>query len=166
MKVVIDCGNGVAGAVAPRLVSELGCEVVPLFCEIDGNFPNHHPDPADPHNLKDLISKVRAEKADLGLAFDGDGDRLGVVTKNGSIIYADRQLMLFAADVLSRPGRAAATYAPRERLEAALAVVRSVDAGEIAAKVSAKADLPTRIRAARLRALRAWTRDGLLEPKL
>jgi phosphomannomutase/phosphoglucomutase len=105
MKVVVDCGNGVAGVVAPRLISELGCEVVPLFCEIDGKFPNHHPDPADPHNLKDLISKVRAEKADIGLAFDGDGDRLGVVTERGDIIWPDKLLMLFARDIVGRnPG--------------------------------------------------------------
>ena len=105
MKVVIDCGNGVAGSVAPRLVSELGCEVVPLFCEVDGTFPNHHPDPADPHNLQDLISKVKAERADLGLAFDGDGDRLGVVTERGDIIWPDKLLMLFARDIVGRnPG--------------------------------------------------------------
>jgi len=105
MKVVVDCGNGVAGAVAPRLISELGCEVVPLFCDVDGKFPNHHPDPADPHNLQDLISKVKAERADLGLAFDGDGDRLGVVTERGEIIWPDKLLMLFARDIVGRnPG--------------------------------------------------------------
>ena len=105
MKVVVDCGNGVAGAIAPRLITELGCEVVPLYCEVDGNFPNHHPDPADPANLQDLITVVKAENADLGLAFDGDGDRLGVVTAKGDIIWPDKLLMLFARDIVGRnPG--------------------------------------------------------------
>lgn len=105
MKVVVDCGNGVAGVIAPRLIEALGCEVIPLYCDVDGNFPNHHPDPGKPENLADLIAKVRAEKADLGLAFDGDGDRVGVVTCNGNIVYPDRLLMLFAKDVVSRnPG--------------------------------------------------------------
>ena len=105
LKVVVDCGNGVAGGVVPRLVSELGCEVVPLYCEVDGNFPNHHPDPADPKNLEDLIRVVKSEKADLGLAFDGDGDRLGVVTDRGTIIWPDKLLMLFARDIVGRnPG--------------------------------------------------------------
>lgn len=105
LKIVIDCGNGVAGAFAPKLYRDLGCEVTELFCEVDGNFPNHHPDPSMPENLQDLIHALKTSDADIGLAFDGDGDRLGVVTKNGDIIYADRQLMLFAADVLSRnPG--------------------------------------------------------------
>jgi phosphomannomutase/phosphoglucomutase len=105
MKVVVDCGNGVAGGVVPRLITELGCEVVPLYCEVDGNFPNHHPDPADPHNLEDLITVVKSEKADLGLAFDGDGDRLGVVTERGTIIWPDKLLMLFARDIVGRnPG--------------------------------------------------------------
>ena len=105
MKIVIDCGNGVAGAVAPQLFRGLGCEVTELFCEVDGNFPNHHPDPSKPENLQDVIRALRETDAELGLAFDGDGDRLGVVTKDGQIIYPDRQLMLFAADVLSRvPG--------------------------------------------------------------
>ena len=105
MKIAVDCGNGVAGAFAQELFSRLGCEVVPLFCEVDGNFPNHHPDPADPHNLEDLIGVLRESDCEIGLAFDGDGDRLGVVTKSGSIIWPDRQLMLFARDVLSRhPG--------------------------------------------------------------
>ena len=104
-KVVIDCGNGVAGNLAPRLIRELGCDVVPLYCEVDGDFPNHHPDPADPHNLEDLITVVKAEKADLGLAFDGDGDRLGVVTSSGEIIWPDKLLMLFARDIVGRnPG--------------------------------------------------------------
>ncbi|MGA9343338.1 MAG: phosphomannomutase/phosphoglucomutase [Rhodanobacteraceae bacterium] len=105
LKVVVDCGNGVAGAFAPRVLEEIGCEVQPLYCEVDGNFPNHHPDPSDPANLKDLILTVTRTGADLGLAFDGDGDRLGVVTRKGEIIFPDRVLMLFAIDVLSRnPG--------------------------------------------------------------
>ncbi len=105
LKVVLDAGNGVAGAIAPRLFSELGCEVVPLFCEVDGHFPNHHPDPSVPANLQALIERVQAENADLGVAFDGDGDRLAVVTRSGQIIPADRLLMLFAKDVVSRnPG--------------------------------------------------------------
>jgi len=104
-KVVIDCGNGVAGAVAPQLIRALGHDVVELYCEVDGNFPNHHPDPSVPANLKDLIAAVKEHAADIGFAFDGDGDRLGVVDGNGAIIYPDRQLMLFARDVLSRnPG--------------------------------------------------------------
>ncbi len=104
-KVVVDCGNGVAGAVAPQLIRALGHDVVELYCEVDGNFPNHHPDPSVPANLKDLIASVKENGADIGFAFDGDGDRLGVVDGNGSIIYPDRQLMLFARDVLSRnPG--------------------------------------------------------------
>ena len=103
--VAIDCGNGVAGMLAPRLYRRLGCEVTELFCEVDGTFPNHHPDPAQPENLVELIKTLKTGKAELGLAFDGDGDRLGVVTKDGEIIYADRQLMLLAKDVLSRnPG--------------------------------------------------------------
>ena len=105
MKVVMDCGNGVAGAVAPELFKRLGCELVELFCEVDGNFPNHHPDPSKPENLADVIRALRETDAEIGLAFDGDGDRLGVVTKDGEIIFPDRQLMLFAEDVLSRvPG--------------------------------------------------------------
>ncbi len=105
MKIVVDCGNGVAGELAPELFRRMGCQVVPLFCEIDGNFPNHHPDPSKPENLRDVIRVLKETDAELGLAFDGDGDRLGVVTKDGEIIYPDRQLMLFAADVLTRnPG--------------------------------------------------------------
>lgn len=105
MKIVMDCGNGVAGAIAPELFKRLGCEIVPLFCEVDGNFPNHHPDPSKPENLADVIRALKETDAEIGIAFDGDGDRLGVVTKDGEIIYPDRQLMLFAADVLSRvPG--------------------------------------------------------------
>ena len=110
LKIAVDCGNGVAGAVAPQLFRALGCEVVELFCEVDGNFPNHHPDPADPHNLQDLIRAVAEHGCDVGLAFDGDGDRLGVVTRSGQIIWPDRQLMLFARDVLSRNPGAAIIY--------------------------------------------------------
>ena len=102
MKIAIDCGNGVAGAFAGDLYRGLGCQVDELFCEVDGTFPNHHPDPAHPENLQDLIQRVKNSDAELGLAFDGDGDRLGVVTKDGQIIYPDRQLMLFAEDVLTR----------------------------------------------------------------
>ena len=105
LKVVADAGNGVAGEIAPRLLEAIGAEVVPLYCEIDGTFPNHHPDPSEPHNLQDLVQTVRQFDADLGLAFDGDGDRLGVVNREGRIVYADRLLMLYAADVLQRnPG--------------------------------------------------------------
>ncbi|WP_038485829.1 phosphomannomutase/phosphoglucomutase [Collimonas arenae] len=102
MKIVADCGNGVAGAFAGELYRALGCEVDELFCEVDGTFPNHHPDPAHPENLQDVIRALKNSDAEIGLAFDGDGDRLGVVTKDGQIIYPDRQLMLFAADVLTR----------------------------------------------------------------
>jgi phosphomannomutase/phosphoglucomutase len=105
MKITVDCGNGVAGDYAGKLYRSLGCEVTEMYCEVDGHFPNHHPDPSDPHNLEDLIAALHDNDSELGLAFDGDGDRLGVVTKDGKIIYPDRQLMLFAADVLSRnPG--------------------------------------------------------------
>ena len=105
LKVVVDAGNGVAGAVGPRVLEEIGCEVVPLYCDVDGTFPNHHPDPSDPRNLGDLIAAVHTIGADIGIAFDGDGDRMGVVTASGEIIYADRLLMLFAQDVLARnPG--------------------------------------------------------------
>jgi phosphomannomutase/phosphoglucomutase len=105
LKVAIDCGNGVAGSVAPQLFRSIGCEVLELFCEVDGNFPNHHPDPSKAENLKDLIATVQAQQADLGLAFDGDGDRLGVVTSDGKIIWPDRVLMLYAMDILDRnPG--------------------------------------------------------------
>jgi phosphomannomutase / phosphoglucomutase len=105
MKVVVDAGNGVAGVLGPALLRRIGCEVQELFCEIDGNFPNHHPDPAHIENLQDLIERVKNSDAELGLAYDGDGDRLGVVTKDGKIIFPDRQMMLFAEDVLSRnPG--------------------------------------------------------------
>jgi phosphomannomutase len=105
MKIVVDCGNGVAGASAPAILRAIGCEVTELFSEVDGNFPNHHPDPSKPENLKDLIAALQSSDAELGLAFDGDGDRLGIVTKDGDNIYPDRQMMLFAQDVLSRtPG--------------------------------------------------------------
>ncbi|MFP6797136.1 MAG: phosphomannomutase/phosphoglucomutase [Pseudomonadales bacterium] len=102
LKVVVDCGNGVAGIVAPDLLTILGCDVVPLYADVDGNFPNHHPDPAEPANLLDLISAVDEQGADLGIAFDGDGDRLGLVSNTGTIIWPDRILMLFARDILSR----------------------------------------------------------------
>lgn len=101
MKIAIDCGNGVGGVAAMDVFTRLGCEVIPLFCDVDGTFPNHHPDPADPHNLIDLQSALRNSDAEVGLAFDGDADRLGVVTQDGHIIYADRLLMLFAQDVLA-----------------------------------------------------------------
>ncbi|MDR3394381.1 MAG: phosphomannomutase/phosphoglucomutase [Parasulfuritortus sp.] len=105
MKIIVDAGNGVAGAYAPALFRAMGCQVEEMFCEVDGNFPNHHPDPSEPKNLADLIARLKVSDAEIGLAFDGDGDRLGVVTKNGRIIFPDRQLMIFAADVLSRnPG--------------------------------------------------------------
>ncbi|HBI68363.1 phosphomannomutase/phosphoglucomutase [Massilia sp. IC2-278] len=105
IKIAVDCGNGVAGAFAGDLYRGMGCEVVELFCEVDGHFPNHHPDPAHPENLQDLIRALQSSDAEIGLAFDGDGDRLGIVTKDGHIIYPDRQMMLFAADVLERnPG--------------------------------------------------------------
>lgn len=105
MKIVIDSGNGIAGASAPALFRALGCEVIELFSEVDGNFPNHHPDPSKPENLNDLIKALASSDAELGLAFDGDGDRLGIVTKDGTNIYPDRQMVLFAQDVLSRvPG--------------------------------------------------------------
>ena len=105
LKIVVDSGNGIGGEIGPQLLEEIGCEVIPLHCEIDGNFPNHHPDPSVPDNLKDLIAAVKASGADLGIAFDGDADRLGVVTNKGEIIYPDRILMLYAQDVLTRqPG--------------------------------------------------------------
>ncbi|XVJ70033.1 MAG: phosphomannomutase/phosphoglucomutase [Rhizobacter sp.] len=105
MKIVVDCGNGIPGASAPGVLRALGCDVTEMYSEVDGNFPNHHPDPSKPENLAELIEKVKNSDAELGLAFDGDGDRLGVVTKDGQIIYPDRQLMLLATDVLKRnPG--------------------------------------------------------------
>ncbi len=105
MKVVVDSGNGIAGASAPNILRAIGCEVIELFSEVDGEFPNHHPDPSKPENLRDVIQALQTSDAELGLAFDGDGDRLGIVTKDGQNIYPDRQMMLFAQDVLSRvPG--------------------------------------------------------------
>lgn len=105
LKVVVDCGNGIPGDIAPGLIEKLGCDVTPLFCDVDGTFPNHHPDPGKPKNLVDAIAKVKEIGADLGLAFDGDGDRVGVITPQGKIIYPDRVMMLFAEDILSRnPG--------------------------------------------------------------
>ena len=110
LRVVVDCGNGIAGAVAPAVLEGVGCEVLPMYCDVDGHFPNHHPDPSDPGNLQDLILSVKQMNADLGLAFDGDGDRLGVVTATGEIIYPDRLLMLFARDVLTRSPGATIIY--------------------------------------------------------
>jgi phosphomannomutase len=105
MKIVVDSGNGIAGASAPAILRAIGCEVIELFSAVDGNFPNHHPDPSKPENLRDLIQALRDTGAELGLAFDGDGDRLGIVTREGNNIYPDRQMMLFARDVLTRvPG--------------------------------------------------------------
>ncbi|HEV2614804.1 MAG TPA: phosphomannomutase/phosphoglucomutase [Gammaproteobacteria bacterium] len=110
LKIVVDAGNGIAGKVAPLLYKKLNCDVIEIFCEVDGNFPNHHPDPAVPANLQDLISKVKEHHADIGLAFDGDGDRVGVITNEGEIIWPDRQLMVFAKDVLSRHPHAKIIY--------------------------------------------------------
>ena len=110
ISVVVDCGNGVAGAFAPILFRRLGCRVRELFCDVDGTFPNHHPDPAKPENLRDVIEALAKTDAEIGLAFDGDGDRLGVVTKDGNIIWPDRQLMLYAADVLERNPKAKVIY--------------------------------------------------------
>lgn len=105
LKVVVDCGNGVAGAVAPQLFEKLGCDTTLLFCEVDGNFPHHHPDPSRPENLEDLKAEVNKQGADLGLAFDGDGDRIGVISGSGNVIWPDRLMMLFSRDILSRnPG--------------------------------------------------------------
>jgi phosphomannomutase len=105
LKIVVDCGNGIAGASAPGILRAIGCEVTELFSEVDGNFPNHHPDPSKPENLRDVMAALKAGDAEIGLAFDGDGDRLGIVTKDGNTIYPDRQMMLFARDVLKRaPG--------------------------------------------------------------
>ncbi len=105
LKVVIDCGNGIAGGIAPQLLQMLGCEVVGLFCEVDGNFPNHHPDPSKPENLEKLIALVRQENADVGIAYDGDGDRIGVIASDGTVIWPDRQMMLYSMDLLNRhPG--------------------------------------------------------------
>ena len=101
IKVVIDCGNGAAGCIAPELFKSLGCEVIELYSEVDGNFPNHHPDPGKTENLKDLIQEIKKSNADLGLAFDGDGDRVGLVTNTGEIIFPDKILMMFSQDILS-----------------------------------------------------------------
>jgi phosphomannomutase/phosphoglucomutase len=102
LKIVIDCGNGVAGNIAPQLFEALGVKITKLFCMVDGRFPNHHPDPSKPENLQDLIQEVKDTGSDLGLAFDGDGDRLGLVDNKGQIIWADQQMMLYSKDVLSR----------------------------------------------------------------
>ena len=110
LKVVVDAGNGVAGVLGPRVLEAIGADVTPLFCDIDGTFPNHHPDPSEPHNLDALVQMVQRLDADLGIAFDGDGDRLGVVTKAGKNIFPDRLLMLFAADVLERNPGAVIVY--------------------------------------------------------
>lgn len=110
LKIVVDSGNGIAGTIAPQVLEGVGCEVIPLYCDVDGSFPNHHPDPSDPRNLEDLVLAVRQTGADLGIAFDGDGDRLGVVSQSGEIIYPDRLLMLFARDVLSRQPGAIVIY--------------------------------------------------------
>lgn len=105
LKVVVDCGNGIPGYLAPDVIQQLGCDVTPMYCEVDGNFPNHHPDPGKPANLVDMIAEVKRSGADLGLAFDGDGDRVGVVTQTGQLIYPDKLMMLFAQDVCQRnPG--------------------------------------------------------------
>jgi len=105
MRVAVDCGNGVAGELAPQLLKRLGCQVTELFCQVDGHFPNHHPDPSKPENLQDLIAEISKGGYDVGLAFDGDGDRLGVIAPDGGVIWADRQMILYARDVLSRhPG--------------------------------------------------------------
>jgi phosphomannomutase / phosphoglucomutase len=110
LKIVIDCGNGVGGKVAPELYRKIGCEVIELFCSVDGNFPNHHPDPSDPQNMQDLIAAVKSNKANVGLAFDGDADRIGVVTDKGDIILPDRILMFFVIDLLSRHNGATIPY--------------------------------------------------------
>ncbi|KKO70392.1 phosphomannomutase/phosphoglucomutase [Kerstersia gyiorum] len=122
MKIALDAGNGVAGPTAVRLFEALGCEVTPLFCDIDGDFPNHHPDPADPHNLEDLIRTLQDTDCEIGLAFDGDGDRLGVVTKSGHIVWPDRQLILYARDILARQPGAQIIYDVKCTRHVALAV--------------------------------------------
>lgn len=105
LKIIVDCGNGVAGEIAPKLYKSLGCEVIELFCNIDGNFPNHHPDPSKEKNLIDIKKAIKRHNADLGLAFDGDGDRLGLIDNNGNVIWADRQMMLYAKEILSRDNK-------------------------------------------------------------
>ena len=101
LKVVVDCGNGAAGIIAPDLLKAVGCEVIEIFCDVDGNFPNHHPDPGKEKNLVDLVRKVKEVSADIGVAFDGDGDRLGAVTSSGRLIYPDQMMMLFSKKILS-----------------------------------------------------------------
>ena len=110
LKLVVDCGNGVTGRAAPPLLRALGCDLVELHCEVDGDFPHHHPDPADPANLQDLIAAVEAHRADLGIAFDGDGDRIGLVTRGGGMQWPDKLLMLFAQDIASRNPGAGIVY--------------------------------------------------------
>jgi phosphomannomutase/phosphoglucomutase len=105
LKVVVDCGNGIPGELAPQLIEQLGCDIIPMYCEVDGTFPNHHPDPGKPKNLQDAIAMVKKTGADLGLAFDGDGDRVGVITNEGNIVYPDRVMMLFSEEIIKRnPG--------------------------------------------------------------
>ena len=101
---MVDCGNGAAGIIAPELLRAVGCEVIEIFCDVDGNFPNHHPDPGKEKNLVDLIEKVKEVSADVGVAFDGDGDRLGAVTSSGRLIYPDQMMMLFSKEILSNKG--------------------------------------------------------------
>jgi phosphomannomutase len=125
MKIVVDSGNGIPGASAPGILRALGCEVTELYSEVDGNFPNHHPDPSKPENLAELIRTVQTTDAELGLAFDGDGDRLGVVTKEGNIIYPDRQIMLFAADILKRQPGATIIYDVKCSQRLAPAIVKA-----------------------------------------
>ena len=125
MKIVVDCGNGIAGASAPRILRALGNQVIELYSEVDGHFPNHHPDPSKPENLAELIAAVQRHDAELGLAFDGDGDRLGVVTRDGRIIYPDRQLMLFATDVLQRNPGATILYDVKCSMHMAPAIRRA-----------------------------------------
>ncbi len=110
MNIIVDCGNGVAGKIAPVLYRRMGVKVLGLYCDVDGNFPNHHPDPSQIDNLKDLISSLKSTDAEVGLAFDGDGDRLGVVTRDGNIIFPDRQMMLFVADILEKNPKAKIIY--------------------------------------------------------
>ena len=110
LRIAVDCGNGVAGAIAPTLFRQLGCEVTEMYCDVDGNFPNHHPDPSKPENVADLIETVLANQLDVGLAFDGDGDRLGVIDDRGRIVWADRQMILYARDVLARNQGATIVY--------------------------------------------------------
>lgn len=122
LKIVMDCGNGVAGVVAPVLYEALGCEVIPLFCDVDGTFPNHHPDPGQPDNLKNLIAAVKINKADMGIAFDGDGDRLGVVDNQGNIIWPDRLLILLAKDILETHPKALIIFDVKCTQQVALSV--------------------------------------------